>query len=288
MTRPISTWPGGSAASGARATSGCCWRPRSRCGRPGSGPSAWTWRRRRTQIVAEADEDAELVDTEAVDPEPSRLPWPEPEQWLAACEASPLVEWGSAGEPRRQRSSVAAAVRLALPRSLLAAGAAGRRRADLPGAAVPGRSAGTRSRAFHGGARPRFSHPRQTEDGRSAGGGRRRGPALADRSRGRSRHREDDDRCPHPCAAGRPAGAGAAHRPGGADGQGRCPARPRRCATRWPSFPRQISSAWASSARRPCIGCSDFAPVHAAASATMPATGWRTMSSSSTRARWSR
>jgi exodeoxyribonuclease V alpha subunit len=47
-----------------------------------------------TQIVAEADEDAESSDA----PMDVELPWPDPEEWMAVCEASPLVEWGSAGE----------------------------------------------------------------------------------------------------------------------------------------------------------------------------------------------
>ena len=47
------------------------------------------------QIVAE--EDVEAEPSAAGDTGPLTLPWPDPEEWLAACEASPLVEWGPAG-----------------------------------------------------------------------------------------------------------------------------------------------------------------------------------------------
>jgi exodeoxyribonuclease V alpha subunit len=49
-----------------------------------------------TQIVPEEDVEAEPL--AAGDTGPPALPWPDPEQWLAACEASPLVEWGPAAE----------------------------------------------------------------------------------------------------------------------------------------------------------------------------------------------
>src|SRR5690348_1032692 len=38
-----------------------------------------------TQIVPEGDEDADLAEAADV----IELPWPEPEAWMAACEASP-------------------------------------------------------------------------------------------------------------------------------------------------------------------------------------------------------
>jgi exodeoxyribonuclease V alpha subunit len=45
------------------------------------------------QIVPEVD-----LEAEAGIPATVALPWPDPEQWLAACEVSPLVQWGAAGD----------------------------------------------------------------------------------------------------------------------------------------------------------------------------------------------
>ncbi len=52
-----------------------------------------------TQIVPEADEAAAGGAADAAVLEPAALPWPDPEEWTAACEASPLVEWGAEGNP---------------------------------------------------------------------------------------------------------------------------------------------------------------------------------------------
>jgi exodeoxyribonuclease V alpha subunit len=63
-----------------------------------------------TQIVPEADEDAAVGECgESGEIEPAALQWPEPEQWLAVCEASPLVEWGAGaegGHPLQLRSGL--------------------------------------------------------------------------------------------------------------------------------------------------------------------------------------
>ncbi len=58
-----------------------------------------------TQIVPEDDPEAEP----AAAGEGRQLPWPAPQEWLAACEASPLVEWGPAsdgGHPLQLRSGL--------------------------------------------------------------------------------------------------------------------------------------------------------------------------------------
>ncbi|HEX4430140.1 MAG TPA: exodeoxyribonuclease V subunit alpha [Frankiaceae bacterium] len=49
-----------------------------------------------TQIVPEEDVEAEPLAAGGAGP--PALPWPDPEEWLAACEASPLVEWGPSPE----------------------------------------------------------------------------------------------------------------------------------------------------------------------------------------------
>ena len=61
-----------------------------------------------TQIVPEADEDAaagQPGEPEVL--EPATLAWPDPEEWMAACEASPLVEWGARRSRRAIRCSCA-------------------------------------------------------------------------------------------------------------------------------------------------------------------------------------
>jgi exodeoxyribonuclease V alpha subunit len=62
------------------------------------------------QIVPEADEDAAAGESgEPGEFEPAALPWPDPEEWLAVCEASPLVEWGAGaegGHPLQLRSGL--------------------------------------------------------------------------------------------------------------------------------------------------------------------------------------
>ncbi|HEX4016529.1 MAG TPA: exodeoxyribonuclease V subunit alpha [Frankiaceae bacterium] len=49
-----------------------------------------------SQIVPEEDLEGEPIAAGGTGP--LTLPWPDPEEWLAVCEASPLVEWGPAAE----------------------------------------------------------------------------------------------------------------------------------------------------------------------------------------------
>ena len=79
----------------------------------------------------------------------AELPWPEPEEWLAACEASPLV---ADGADRAGRAAAAAGRRSALPGAVLAAGGAGSRRSSSN--VSPRRPAGDRPATAVGRAAP--------------------------------------------------------------------------------------------------------------------------------------
>ena len=162
--------------------------------------------------LASIRETATAEGEEAVDV--AALPWPAPRR-VAGAAGGERAGGGRGGGGRRRAAAAAAAGRHgALPRPLLARGAAARGR---PARAGRGRAAGRRDRRPRRRARPAL--PRA--DGRAPvpRGGRRRAPAVRGRGR-RARDGQDDDRRAHRRAAGR-AGHGAAARGAGrADGQG--------------------------------------------------------------------
>ena len=165
------------------------------------------------------------------------LPWPSPSGWVAA---------GRGERARRPGSSAAAGGQRALPRPLLARGAAGRGR--------PRGARRRRRRRADGRARRRHHasvHGRDARRQAEAGSRRRGAPPPGGRGR-RPGHRQDDDRRPHRRAArgagtrrGRRAPARRARRP---DRQGRRTARrggPRRgrAPERRPRDPRAAARA---------------------------------------------